>query len=300
MTSNFRHTIPSEWFPAEKGRYVLYINYVCPWAHRAVIVRTLKQLEDVVELVEVDGRDRVHGWYFSGQTGPKNDPIYGGRFLRELYLRADPHYSGRVTIPLLWDKHHGTAVSNDSAEITRMLFEGFDSLLPPEHREVNKGVAAFRPAHITTEIDKLNAWVYDTVNNGVYKVGFATSLPCYKEHIGKLFQSLDRLEGHLSQPKYYPYLFGQYITEADIRLFTTLIRFDVAYYTYFKCNLKMIRRDYPRLHAWLRRLYWNEGPETCGGVFKNSTRFDVITRGYSAAVGKTVVPASLVPPIMPL
>ena len=159
-----------------------------------------------------------------------------------------------------------------------MLFEGFDSLLPPEHREVNKGVAAFLPTHITAEIDKLNAWVYDTVNNGVYKVGFATSLPCYKEHVGRLFQSLDRLEDHLSQPKHYPYLFGQYITEADIRLFTTLIRFDVAYYTYFKCNLKMIRRDYPRLHAWLRRLYWSEGPETCGGVFKDSTRFDVVSR----------------------
>jgi putative glutathione S-transferase len=163
-----------------------------------------------------------------------------------------------------------------------MLFEAFDPLLPPDRREVNKGVAAFRPANITTEMDLLNTWVYDTINNGVYKVGFATSQPAYNEHISKLFHSLDRLEEHLSQPKHYPYLFGQYITEADIRLYTTLVRFDVAYYTLFKCNKKMIRLDYPRLHAWLRRLYWSDGAETGGGAFRTTTHFDVVGNAYSS------------------
>lgn len=135
-------------------------------------------------------------------------------------------------------------------------------------------MAAFRPPHILKEMDSLLLWVFDTINNGVYKVGFATSQASYDEHVSKLFQSLDRLEDHLSQPKHYPYLFGQHITEADVRLYTTLIRFDVAYYPFFKCNLKMIRLDYPRLHAWLRRLYWSDGPETNGGAFRTTTHFD--------------------------
>lgn len=157
-----------------------------------------------------------------------------------------------------------------------MLFEAFDPLLPVERQEANKGSAAFLPAHLETEINSLNSWVYDTINNGVYKVGFATSQQAYNEHVTKLFQSMDRLEDHLTHIEHYPYLFGRYITEADIRLFTTLIRFDIAYYTMFKCNLKMIRLDYPRLHAWLRRLYWSDGPETAGGAFKNTTHFDLV------------------------
>ncbi|KAI4618510.1 hypothetical protein J4E89_006705 [Alternaria sp. Ai002NY15] len=274
MPSQFRHTIPSERFPVEKGRYVLYINYVCPWAHRTTIVHALKGLEDVIDLVEVDARDASHGWFFSGRSGPKKDPVSGARCLKEIYLKADPSFNGRITIPLLWDQRQGTAVNNDSADIIRILFDAFDPLLPPERREVNKGVAAFRPPHILKEMDCLLLWVFDTINNGVYKVGFATSQASYDEHVRKLFQSLDRLEEHLSQPKHYPYLFGQHITEADVRLYTTLVRFDVAYYPFFKCNLKMIRLDYPRLHAWLRRLYWSDGPETNGGAFRTTTHFD--------------------------
>ncbi|EMD67533.1 hypothetical protein COCSADRAFT_136591 [Bipolaris sorokiniana ND90Pr] len=300
MASSFRHTIPSDRFSAEKGRYVLYINYICPWAHRTIIIRVLKKLEDIVELVEVDDRDAVHGWSFSGRTGPSKDPIYGVKTLKEIYQKADPHYDGRVTVPLLWDKQHGTAVNNESTDIARMLIDGFDSLLPPEQREANKGVSAFRPSHLVPEIDALNSWMYDTVNNGVYKIGFATSVQSYNEHLGQLFQTLDRLEVHLSQPKHHPYLFGQFITESDIYLFTTLIRFDVAYYSFFKCNLRMIRRDYPCLHAWLRRLYWNTAPETCGGVFRSSTNFDAIARGYSSAVGRGATPKVVVLPIMPL
>ncbi|CAO2649347.1 Nn.00g067320.m01.CDS01 [Neocucurbitaria sp. VM-36] len=299
--SKFRNLMPSEGFPAERDRYVLYVNHVCPWAHRAIIARALKGLEDVVQLVEVDARDPIHGWYFSGHRGPEMDPINGFRWLKELYLKADPNYSGRITIPLLWDKKQDTVVNNESADIIRILFEAFDPLLPPNSREANKGAAAFIPQHLRTEIDSLNSWVYDTVNNGVYKVGFATSQTAYSEHVTKLFHSLDRLEDHLSHAEHHPYLFGKYITEADIRLYTTLVRFDVAYYTLFKCNMKMIRLDYPRLHAWLRCLYWSEGPETGGGAFKRTTLFDVIKRGYSSVTaGNGVVPAGPVPPIMPL
>jgi putative glutathione S-transferase len=164
-------------------------------------------------------------------------------------------------------------VSNESSEILRMFFDGFDEFLPPHQREVNKGVAAFRPSHLLTEIDKLNAWVYENINNGVYKAGFASSQAAYDEHVTKLFDALDRVEHHLSESSHQPYLFGDYFTEADIRLYTTLIRFDISYYTLFKCNLKMIRLDYPYIHTWLRRLYWNEGPDTAGGIFKKTTLF---------------------------
>jgi putative glutathione S-transferase len=158
-----------------------------------------------------------------------------------------------------------------------MLCDSFDHLLPLEKREVYKGLAALRPQHLRSEIEDVNSWVFDTINNGVYKVGFATSQAAYDEHVTKLFQSLDRLEDLFAQAGHRPYLFGEHITEADVRLYTTLIRFDVAYHTLFKCNIKMIRVDYPLLHAWLRRLYWSEGPETAGGAFKSTTHFDVVS-----------------------
>ena len=168
-------------------------------------------------------------------------------------------------------------MNNESSDIIRILFEAFDHLLPPGLREANKGPAAFIPQHLRADIDALNTWVYDTVNNGVYKVGFATSQTAYNDYIAELFQSLDRLESRLSHAGHSPYLFGQHVTEADIRLYTTIVRFDVAYYSLFKCNLKMIRLDYPHLHAWLRRLYWNQGPETGGDVFRSTTHFDVVS-----------------------
>jgi putative glutathione S-transferase len=171
----------------------------------------------------------------------------------------------------------GTIVNNESSEIIRMFFDSFDHFLPPERREVNKGATAFIPNHLRNQIDTLNAWVYNNVNNGVYKAGFASTQKAYNDYVTRLFESLDRLEQHLSQPGHHPYLFGAYITEADIRLYSTLIRFDVAYHLMFKCNLKMIRSDYPRLHAWLRHLYWSEGPETGGGVFKKTTLFDEVS-----------------------
>ncbi|KAI8940979.1 hypothetical protein NX059_002229 [Plenodomus lindquistii] len=301
MASTFRGTIPSERFPAEKDRYVLYYNTVCPWAHRAIIVCALKGLEDVIEIVEVDARDPVHGWYFSGHRGPQRDPVSGAKRLKELYLSADPDYKGRITIPVLWDKKQRTIVSNESSDIARLLIDAFDHLVPHEKRELSKGKAGLRPSHLIREIDELNDWVYDTVNNGVYKVGLTKSQAAYTEHVTRLFQSLDRLESHLSEPGHHPYLFGPYITEADIRLYTTLIRFDIAYYPFFQCNMKMIRLDYPQLHHWLRRLYWDDSTDTAGGAFRKTTNLEAIKRGYASVAGrKGVIPVGPTPYIMPL
>jgi putative glutathione S-transferase len=309
-SSRFRDLVPSQQYPAERDRYILYVNYCCPWSHRTIITLGLKGLGDVVQLVEADAQDVTHGWWFSGRRGPDRDPVNGVKYIKELYLRADPQYNGRVTVPMLWDKkngkpsshglstpssrssyslsllvltlvasntYSGTIVNNESSDIIRILFEAFDDFLPLEKQEANKGKSAFIPSHLRDEIDSLNAWVYEGVNNGVYKTGFASSQLSYESNIAKLFKSLDRLEHHLSEDGHHPYLFGDFITEADIRLYTTMIRFDIVYYTLFKCNVKMIRADYPRLHAWLRRLYWSEGPETAGGVFKKTTLFDTVS-----------------------
>lgn len=300
MPSQFRNSIPSPQFPAEPGRYVLYVNSCCPWAHRAVIVLGLKGLQHIIQMVEADSRDSNNGWFFSGKRGPDRDPVTGVKFVKELYLKSDPSYNGRITIPILWDKTNKTIVNNESSQIIRILFEAFDAFLPPESTEAYKGAASFIPNHLRHEIDTLNTWVYDTVNNGVYKVGFAGSQSAYDQQVVTLFRSLDRLEAHLSENDHYPYLFGPNITEADIRLYTTLIRFDVVYYPLFKCNLKMIRYDYPHLHDWLRRLYWSEGPETAGGVFRQTTHFDVIKSGYTTvAAGNSIVPVGPLPSILP-
>ncbi|KAL5441667.1 hypothetical protein PMIN07_009059 [Paraphaeosphaeria minitans] len=299
--SRFRSSVPSEQFPAEKDRYVLYINHTCPWCHRAVIVHALKGLEDIVQVVEVDARDPTHGWFFSGFRGPSRDPIHGFKWLKEFYSMADAQYTGRITVPMLWDKKTRTVVNNESSEITRILIDGFDQFLSAECQEANKGASALIPSNLRNDIDQLNAWVFDNINNGVYKVGFATTQAAYNEHVVRLFQALDKLEQHLAQTNHQPFLFGNHITEADIRLYTTLIRFDVAYYNMFKCNLKMIRTDYPRLHLWLRTLYWSECPETGGGVFKRTTLFDVIKRGYSSIMaGNGIVPIGPMPNIMTL
>jgi putative glutathione S-transferase len=167
-------------------------------------------------------------------------------------------------------------VNNESSEIIRMFYTEFDALIPESLREISKGNKSLLPVHLQKDIDAMNAWVYDTINNGVYKTGFATAQEAYEEHVHPIFASLDRLEEHLGQPGHNPYLFGDYITEADIRLYPTLIRFDVAYYTIFKCNLKMIRHDYPRLHEWLRRLYWDESERTNGGAFKKTVDFQAV------------------------
>jgi len=230
------------------------------------------------------------GWVFTGNPGPEKDPLYGFKYIRQLYMKADPEYRGKITVPVLWDKKRGhdspihlfcrllrlfleTIVNNESSEIIRMLYNEFDEFVPIELREKSKGKGGLFPPHLRDEIETMNEWVYNTINNGVYKTGFASTQEAYESHVYPLFKSLDRLEEHLSDPGHQPYLFGENITEADIRLYTTLARFDVAYYAIFRCNLKMIRHDYPRLHLWLRTLYWDESKLTNGGAFKKTTRF---------------------------
>ena len=272
--SQFRDTIPSATHPAEADRYVLFLNYGCPWAQRTNIVRVLKGLEDIVELVEVDHMDPgpTKGWCFSGKYGPPQNPYTGGKYLRELYEKDDPSFTGRPTVPTLWDKTLKKIVNNDSGEIMRMFYTAFDELLPSELRESTKGAAGLLPSTLRTDIEAMNTWMYDTVNNGVYKAGFATTQEIYETHVYPVFESLDRLEKILAESKG-PYLFGEHITEADIRLFTTAIRFDTSYYMLFKINLKMIRHDYPHLHRWLRVLYWDETERT-RAAFKTTTKFD--------------------------
>ncbi|KAI9853187.1 MAG: hypothetical protein M1838_000043 [Thelocarpon superellum] len=304
QNSQFRSYVskdPSAEFPAEKDRYVLYLNYGCPWAHRTNIVRSLKGLESIIQMVAMDFILTTEGWLYTGNGGTAaQDPLHGFKKHKDLYLKADPSYKGRYTVPVLWDKKKETIVSNESSEIIRMFFTEFDDLLAPELREENRPAGGFLPSHLLADIDAINEWIYDTVNNGVYKCGFASTQEAYEENVHPLFQSLDRLEARLGGLDHSPYLFGAHITEADIRLFPTLIRFDAAYHTLFKCNLRMIRYDYPNLHAWLRRLYWDDGPETKWGAFRTTTYFDHIKKGYAAILNPSIVPVGPVPHILPL
>ncbi|KAF2249963.1 glutathione transferase [Trematosphaeria pertusa] len=294
---NFISADPSSAFPAEPNRYALYIHLGCPWAHRTNIVRSLKCLEDIIQLIVLDDAEIKDGkmmWCFAGE---KKDPLYGFKYLKDLYEKSEPGYDGRYLVPTLWDKKTETIVSNESSEIIRMFYTEFDAFLPEHLRESSKGEKGIFPPHLRAEIEAMNEWVYDTINNGVYKTGFATSQAAYEEHVYPIFASLDRLEEHLSDPKHQPFLFGDHITEADIRLYPTIARFDVAYFTIFKCNLKMIRYEYPRIDKWLRRLYWDE---TNGDAFKKTTDFAAYKAGYSRAVKAAVVPAGPVPDILPL
>ena len=213
------------------------------------------------------------GWLFTGRNdSDEKDPLYGFTRIQDLYKKADPDYEGRYTVPML-DKRLETIVNNESREIIRMFYSEFDSVLPEHLCEDKKPGGGFYPKHLRQEIDEMNAWVYDTVNNGVYKCGFATTQAAYESNLFPLFGSLDRLEKHLGEKGHHPYLFGEYITEADIRLYPTLIRFDVAYHNIFMCNLKMIRHDYPRLSRWLRNLYWDGGKTLNGHAFKDTVSF---------------------------
>lgn len=278
---------PNAKFPAEKGRYVLYCNLGCPWAHRTILVRILKDLEDIIQVVYTDFDLTENGWLFTGRNGSADrDPLYGFAGLKQLYLKADPDYVGRYTVPTLWDKKTETIVNNESSEIIRMFFTEFDELIDPMYREANKSGKAFYPEHLMKEIDEMNDWVYNTVNNGVYKCGFATTQEAYDANIFPLFQSLDRLEAHLSNPlacRGGPFLFGPHLTEADIRLYPTIARFDTAYHTIFLCNLKSIKSDYPRLHRWFRRIYWNASGIPKGNAFKDTTAPEIYRYGYTNA-----------------
>jgi glutathionyl-hydroquinone reductase len=233
----------SRGFKAEPGRYHLYVSLACPWAHRTLIFRKLKKLEDVISVSVVHHFLGKDGWTFLAEDGATGDALYGSEFLRDIYLKADPRYSGRVTVPVLWDKQEQTIVSNESAEIIRMLNWAFD--------EWGDASFNFYPKPLRADIDAINDFVYPNINNGVYRAGFATTQEAYEEAFDDVFSALDEIEHRLSRRRY---LAGDRQTEADWRLFTTLIRFDAVYYSHFKCNLRRIA-DSPNLSNYLRELY---------------------------------------------
>ena len=248
-------------FPAQSGRYHLYVCYACPWAHRTLIFRSLKGLEAHIGVSVVHPHMLENGWEFDREQEQTRDQLYDFDYLYRLYLKAAPGYSGRVTVPVLWDRERETIVSNESADIIRMLNSAFDQLTGNE--------LDFYPPALRQEIDVLNDEIYANVNNGVYRAGFATTQQAYEEAFGDLFRVLDKLEERLGRQRY---LTGHQITEADWRLFTTLVRFDAVYYGHFKCNLRRIQ-DYENLYGYLRDLYQQPG-------IADTVHFDHIKQHY--------------------
>lgn len=231
-------------FKAEAGRYHLYVSLACPWAHRTLIFRQLKGLQDLITVSVVHPDMLDNGWTFeTDDQGATGDTLYGSDFAHQIYTRADPRYSGRVTVPILWDKSQDTIVSNESSEIIRMFNSAFDGL--------TGNTDDFWPDAMRDDIEEVNARIYSDVNNGVYKSGFATTQAAYDAAVHPLFDTLDWLEGRLARNRY---LMGDRLTEADWRLFTTLIRFDPVYHLHFKCNRRRLI-DYPNLWAYTRELY---------------------------------------------
>ena len=234
-------------FAAEPGRYHLYVSYACPWAHRTLIFRALKGLEDLISVSVVHPLMPEKSWVFGEYPGATVDHINGLSYLYELYEKANPHHNSHVTVPVLWDIQQQTIVNNESSEIIRMLNSAFNKFADP--------TTDFYPQALREDIDAINAPIYDTVNNGVYRAGFATTQKAYESAFDKLFATLDELETRLASQRY---LVGKQITEADWRLFTTLVRFDAVYYGHFKCNKKRLL-DYPNLWGYTRELYQHPG-----------------------------------------
>ncbi len=266
-------------FEAEPGRYHLYVSYACPWAHRTLIFRKLKCLEDAITVSVVHWHMGAEGWVFRDGPGCTPDTANGARALSEIYLKAKPDYSGRVTVPVLWDKQRGAIVNNESSEIIRMFNAAFDSLADSE------GGAAldFYPQDLRAEIDAINTRVYASVNNGVYRCGFATSQDAYQEAFDALFETLDDLEHRLARRRY---LLGQRLTEADWRLFTTLLRFDPVYVGHFKCNKRRLI-DTPNLWGFTRELYQMPG-------VAETVKMDHIKRHYYGS-HESINPSGIVP-----
>jgi glutathionyl-hydroquinone reductase len=234
-------------FEAASGRYHLYVSLACPWAHRTVIFRKLKALENVISMSAVSPDMLQDGWTFNKEEGSTGDDVNGKSKLSEIYLLADPKYSGRVSVPVLWDKKRKTIVNNESPEIIRMLNSAFDAFTNV-HTD-------YYPQDLRAEIDRLNDLIYPNINNGVYRTGFATAQPAYEQAFRNVFDALDEIEQILSTKRY---LTGATITEADWRLFPTLIRFDAVYYAHFKCNWRHIY-EYPNLSGYVRDLYQQPG-----------------------------------------
>lgn len=262
-------------FKAEPGRYHLYVSLACPWANRTLILRAIKGLEDMISVSVVNPYMGEHGWTFAPGPGVVADPVGQAQYLYQVYLRAQPAYSGRVTVPILWDLQRDTIVSNESSEIIRMLNSAFDGL--------GAAPGDYSPADLLPEIDAINDEVYNAVNNGVYKAGFATAQNVYEQEVSKLLSYLDTLESRLSRQRY---LLGERLTEADWRLFTTLIRFDAVYHGHFKCNLKRLT-DYPNLWSYTRELYQVPG-------VASTVNFDHIKQHYYRSHG-TINPNGIVP-----
>ena len=266
----------SDGFKAEAGRYHLYISYACPWAHRTLIFRALKGLEEMIDVSYVHWLMLEDGWTFAeDKDGIVGDKLYGLTFAHQVYTKADPNYSGRVTVPILWDKQNETIVSNESSEIIRMFNSAFD--------EIGATPGDFYPQAKRAEIDALNERIYDTFNNGVYRCGFSTTQEAYDEAVGPLFDTLEFLEEKLSQNRY---LTGDETTEADWRLFPTLFRFDMVYHGHFKCNRKRLI-DYPNLWAYTRDLYQQPG-------IAGTTNMDHAVKHYHAS-HTSINPHGIVP-----
>ena len=265
----------SDGFSASPGRYHLYVSLACPWAHRTLIMRALKGLEQIIPVSVTHWLMAEQGWSFTPGEGVIPDPLFNGRYLHEIYTRAEAHYTGRVTVPVLWDQHTQTIVNNESSEIIRMFNSAFDA--------VGARAGDFYPRDRREEIDALNARIYDTLNNGVYKAGFATTQQAYEDAMVPLFDTLDFLEERLAHSRF---LCDDTLTEADIRLFTTLVRFDAVYNWHFKCNIRRLV-DYRNLWAYTRDIYQIPG-------VASTVNFTHIKRHYYQS-HKRINPTGIVP-----
>ncbi|RRD31209.1 glutathione S-transferase family protein [Streptococcus minor] len=262
-------------FKAEAGRYHLYVSLACPWASRTLIMRALKGLEDMISVSVVHPLMLENGWTFEEGEGVVADPIFQARYLHEVYTAVQPDYTGRVTVPVLFDKKTKTIVNNESSEIIRMFNSAFDG--------IGAKPGDYVPAEWLEEIDTVNDFVYHRINNGVYKAGFSTKQEVYEEEVNKLFEALNQMEERLTGQDY---LVGNRLTEADIRLFTTLVRFDSVYFGHFKCNIKALV-DYPNLWAYTKRIYKMPG-------ITETVNFDHIKKHYYGS-HKTINPTGVVP-----
>jgi putative glutathione S-transferase len=311
---NFVSSKPGSQFVPEIGRYHVYISLACPWAHRVLIFLQTKGLikdfnpaTSTVSNDSIIGLSVVHwsmdskGWRFPSEDDPcdaaTSEPLYGFKRLSDLYYKADPEYDGRFTVPVFWDKKTETIVNNESSEIIRFLNTEFNDLI----EDPKKKVLDYAPAELISKIDDVNELVYENINNAVYKSGFATKQEVYEKEVINLFDHLEKVEKILKgnkEEKGWKYLLGNSLTEADVRLFTTIIRFDPVYVQHFKCNIGMIRFDFPYLHDWVRDIYWNYP------LIKDTVHFEHIkfhyTKSHIAINPNHITPLGPVPNIMPL
>ncbi|EON97617.1 putative glutathione s-transferase gst3 protein [Phaeoacremonium minimum UCRPA7] len=301
--SSFRDWVskkPGSQFPAEKGRYHLYVSYACPWATRTLIARKLKGLEDIVTFSSVHWHLGQNGWRFATPEDKDAegenvipDPVHPDfTHLRQIYFESNPDYQGRFTVPVLYDKIQKRIVSNESSEILRMFGTEFDDIIEEKYQKIS-----LYPEALQKQIEETHEWVYDKINNGVYKSGFATTQEAYERNVVALFEALDRAEKHLAENEG-PYWFGKDITEVDIRLYVTINRFDPVYVQHFKCNIRDIRSGYPHLHKWVRNLYWNVP------AFKDTTNWLHIknhyTKSHTQINPHSITPVGPLPDILPL